>query len=859
MNSALRAAGKLTLSAAACLLLLIPASISAQTSNPTPDPPDSGYQSSFLSNLNRANTTEEENGRARMEIMREDRGIDTTFGLRVLDQANLQRQLYGNLLPGATAPAGVPFWTSLGPTKTDHIQNGISLNASDSGRMRSILPHPTNPDIAYVLTSSGGLWKTTNFTQLKPTWVPKTDAVSTTSGGAAALGSNPNTIYLGLGDPFDGSGLTGGIMLKSTDGGDHWSNGIALQSGNAIVPAAASIRDVKVDTVDGHDIVLVATDGGLFISNDDGNTYQFQGAAALQQVFSGLIFPKQLWSIAKTSQGLVASTENQFVGLPQDGLGGIAISRDHGATWQTVTTLKSSECVRKSNGECALDANGKKSFIQASQGRTTLGVGLPGDNFVYAFAADQADNFQLDLFRSPDGGQTWTALGLSAKTPSNPDGDQPDMDIMEGQAFYNQMLLVDPTDASRNTVYVGGQLSSAKSVDGGATWKVISNWLAQFGLPYVHADFHAAAFSTSSKNPTILFGSDGGLFVSDDGGSTFTDRHNDGLVTTLGYTISSTPSHPASTIVGNQDNGTFVRWGNNSIWEQPLGGDGIGVGWSQANDAVALGSFEFSFIASNNKRDPSKQNKWNNAIAGINRRFATFFTSIATPSAAADPTGLAFFTYTTQEIYKTVNGGNSWSDIGHSTIPGAKAGDPSTPPSPGIGATRVFRDTPHGIGVGATANDLSHIAVVCNGGFVVVTHNGGASWSQAALIGTVPGWQGFNATVAWADNNTLYVGSESPISGGRVVKSTDGGATFVRADAGIPDVPVNRIVVSPTAPNTLYAATFLGVYRSVNGGTSWTRFGAGLPFVEVRDLYMPPDGSFLRIASYGRGTWEIQP
>jgi hypothetical protein len=161
--------------------------------------------------------------------------------------------------------------------------------------------------------------------------------------------------------------------------------------------------------------------------------------------------------------------------------------------------------------------------------------------------------------------------------------------------------------------------------------------------------------------------------------------------------------------------------------------------------------------------------------------------------------------------------------------------------------------------VSPAANDLSHVAVVCNSGFVVFTHDGGATWGQNGLIQTVPGWQGFNATVAWADNNTLYVGSESPISGGRVAKSTNGGASFVRADTGLPDVPVNRILVSPTNPNTLYAATFLGVYRSVNGGSNWSRFGAALPFVEVRDLYMPPDGSFLRVASYGRGTWEINP
>jgi hypothetical protein len=71
-------------------------------------------------------------------------------------------------------------------------------------------------------------------------------------------------------------------------------------------------------------------------------------------------------------------------------------------------------------------------------------------------------------------------------------------------------------------------------------------------------------------------------------------------------------------------------------------------------------------------------------------------------------------------------------------------------------------------------------------------------------------------------------------------------------------VPVARLLVSPFDKNTIYAATFLGVYRSTNGGASWARFGANLPMVEVDDLYLSPDGSFLRVATFGRGVWEIQ-
>ena len=76
---------------------------------------------------------------------------------------------------------------------------------------------------------------------------------------------------------------------------------------------------------------------------------------------------------------------------------------------------------------------------------------------------------------------------------------------------------------------------------------------------------------------------------------------------------------------------------------------------------------------------------------------------------------------------------------------------------------------------------------------------------------------------------------------------------------GLPDLPVTRVYVDPRDPagNTVYAATHVGVYRTVNGGENWESFSNGLPTVRVNDIYMPPDGGFMRIATYGRGIWEL--
>lgn len=78
------------------------------------------------------------------------------------------------------------------------------------------------------------------------------------------------------------------------------------------------------------------------------------------------------------------------------------------------------------------------------------------------------------------------------------------------------------------------------------------------------------------------------------------------------------------------------------------------------------------------------------------------------------------------------------------------------------------------------------------------------------------------------------------------------------ASAGLPIAPIGKLAVVPnTGGRSLFAATFLGVYRSDNFGQSWVQYGAGLPTVQVSDLYIPADGSFLRASTYGRGVWDI--
>ena len=86
-----------------------------------------------------------------------------------------------------------PKWVSIGPAGADYEQNGsFTGHVRDSGRVRTILPHPWNPNIVYVLTSGGGLWRTDNWQAKDTDWEVLTDDLPTTGGALAFKGFVPS-------------------------------------------------------------------------------------------------------------------------------------------------------------------------------------------------------------------------------------------------------------------------------------------------------------------------------------------------------------------------------------------------------------------------------------------------------------------------------------------------------------------------------------------------------------------------------------------------------------------------------------------------------------------------------------------
>lgn len=706
----------------------------------------------------------------------------------------------GTITSGSTTVSG-GTWSNLGPTKADVIKNGsTSLNKTDAGRPVAIVPHPSDANTLYVAFSGGGVWKTLNATAAQPTWTPLTESLGSLSCGALALDqTNPQNVYLGLGDSFDGTGIG---FVRSTDGGATW---LPVQ----YLGAATKITDIRV-AQDNSTIVLVTTDAGLFRSTDSGATF---AAASLA---TGNAATPTCWSIAYGGgANYTLSLEANPAATSGTTDGQVWYSTNDGVSWTRATGMAKSTGV----------------------GRLTIASSPVNRLAMYAEAAipnSSASTDLADFFRSADGGHTWTAMGATANsvayTNRNTESTGP-RSLLNGQGWYNQLVIPSKTDS--NTVYFGGALLLAKATNVTASkpsYTQMTNWLAQFSLPYVHADFHAGAYDSAGN---LFVGTDGGIFMSTDNGTTWTDKMNVGIASHLIYSVGSSDAAPDAVIGGFQDNGTRVRSAATSTFNQYIGGDGFGSHIHALNGSTMLGSLYYTRIYKSTDGGQTFASASTGITESNNSSSAPFETKIV--PWLGDSTGNTVFTPVNLKVYKSSNYAASWTAVGVTGLP----------------TTGNIRN------MGVAKSDVNVIGTVWNGGRVYLSKDGGASWTAT----TAPTNNGLSMSYVSfdpANANTVYVASVAPdATKPHLWKSADFGVTWQVLDvdgSGFPSgVPVNTI----TSDNgKLYAGTHLGVYQSADGGTTWTRFGAGMPLVNVRDIYISPSHTKVRAATFGRGFWE---
>lgn len=683
------------------------------------------------------------------------RDNDADYARSLMAAAAREREANARLMAGAKIDditAG-EVWSNLGPSR-------MSSGPMDSGRVSAIVTHPDNASIVYVASAGGGVWRSLDA---GATWKAMTDTLGSLGTGALALDANlPNRLYLGLGDthktgflsgPSTSLGTAPGLgVLKSTDGGVTWGAPVLLGD-------SSSIRKIVVSP-NNSNLILVATDQGLYRSTNAGASYQLQA-------LGGGDGKPEVWSIAWAGS-------NRFTASTRDNLGGkIWFSSEQAASWTPAAGVPS------------------------SVGRISLASAPSSPNVQYALTYNSTTEV-TQIYKTTDGGQDWSSLNIGEESYVNHAENV--RDLLGNSPKYNQMVVVNPT--TPNIAYFGGKLRLARTGDGGATFSLV-NSTSTSAANYVHPDFHAAAYDADNR---LYVGNDGGIFRSGNAGQTWTPR-NDGLITHLVYGVASSVDDLSEILVALQDNGIFHSSNTGSSYSRMAGGDGFWALLSQ-NDARKL------IIATNGGTYQSDDGGLTGGVLefnGIPNGAASFIDQ--SPAVAS---GETLYAASGGKIYRSTDFGKHWQAVAANGLVGhvrwVRAGRNSgvlvaiVGYSPGQiwftldnGAHWTQAATPinaDGSFLDAAVGDDNQFYVISDGyregkSRIWTSFDPADGWAFVGWGGLPTGVR-LNALKADpVRNGTIYVGTDLGM-----YRSTNKGLTFSRLGAGLPLVSVADIWVA---------------------------------------------------------------
>lgn len=653
-------------------------------------------------------------------------------------------------------------WQAAGPFLTrDFYAGGM-------GRLNFITFHPTNPNILYVGAASGGVWKTEDHGL---NWTPLTDDLPLLGVSDLAIDyTNPDVLYLATGDR-DGFALPAVGLLKSVDGGMNWSildvpfDGMAERVVTRIV-----IHPTNPSRL------VAATTSGLYSTSDAGETWN-----------TGLIWNMHIQELTVNPM----NPDYWFASTAGIGTAFIFTSSDGGLTWTDLDP--------RALGELFFTERMAMAYSPVNPAR------------LYFFGSAFHGDFDA-FWTSSDNGETWTQMSTSPNILGwTLDGS--DLDV--GQGHYDLTLVADPTD--EGTVYIGG-INIWKSADYGATWQIMTHWLQDQPVAFVHADHHELEF----HGDTLYSCNDGGLYYSTDHGVNWTDISS-GLVITQIYRLGTYQNSEEFThaLIGNQDNGTSLH--NSGIWTSEIGGDGMECGFDPVNADTMYGEVYFGLML----KSVDGGQTWyecNNGSDTNGDWITPIHISHTTPGRLLKATSI---------VYESNDCGNNWS---------------------AISAEDMWTGYPIQIMGVAPSNDSTIYTTRHDASDFFVTHDKGNTWEFLSSPNSPIPYM-TDIAVHPTDPMVVYVTIGRYLGDMKVYRSIDGCHHWENLSDGLPNVPVNCIEIHPDAPSHLYVGTDAGVFFSHDGGESWQDYSTGLPNVIVSELEIHRNSNTLVAATYGRGMW----
>jgi len=537
-------------------------------------------------------------------------------------------------------------WKPLGPNTKPAPAAGIP--SIGLGRLNCIAVDPTNNNVIWVGSSSGGVWKSTDAGN---TWVTFSfsNFMSLGISDIQISSKDHNIVYLSTGDA-DAAGYLGvnfsfsiGI-IKTTDGGTTWSTTNLAYT----LPQNVLVNKMLIHPQIPN-ILYAATNKGIYKTTDGGNSW--------------LLFNSDVCRDLQFKFNDPAIMYGAFDG----GIGSYSIQKFTDATgWVKMQEF-------------------------TDVGRIALAASKNNPNYIYALCCNTymfLNSFH-SLWRTTDDGKTWKKMSDKSSSPNYLAFDASGQG-QQGQGLYDLCIATNPSN--KEEVYIGG-VNIWKSINGGTSFTCNAEGYTNemTSLPWIHPDIHALEFG---NNGWLYSCTDGGLNRTKDNGSTWSDLSN-GLQITQFYRISVGISDKNFIMGGSQDNGTHKY--NGTTWINLLGGDGMQclIDYSNKNyiygtlyngsvysSADGGNSFTQNPIISEQSTNESGswvapvvihptnpqtlyagfQNVWRSTDRGSNwskiSNFQSQNTIFVIAVSASNP--LYIYASSYSKLYKSTNGGTSW-------------------------------------------------------------------------------------------------------------------------------------------------------------------------------------------------------
>lgn len=410
-------------------------------------------------------------------------------------------------------------------------------------------------------------------------------------------------------------------------------------------------------------------------------------------------------------------------------------------------------------------------------------------------------------------------------------------DFPNNQAFYNLVIELEPTNDQN--VFVGG-IDLFKSTNGGGFWNQLSHWYGGFGIQYAHADQHAVAFGNGDVSK-VVFGNDGGVYYSADGGTTIQERNN-GYNTSQFYTVGVAPTTAFTGDYfagGLQDNGTQLFENANPTGtdssSEPYGGDGAYTFFDQdGTDKYFIRNYVYSAGINLYNFDTSSEvviNSESLAVANgdfINQQDLDSNLNILYTNYSSDP----------NFIIRRYSGILSSGTLTKTSLTNA-----------------LLDASPTAFKVSPFTTTSSTLLVGLDSGKLLKLENA-------------------DTTPAWSELDTPFFGSVSDIEFGQsendifvtmhnygvesIYYSADGGVTWESKEGNLPDLPVKTILQNPLNLEQVIVGTDLGVWFTEDfssANPNWSPAFNGMSNTMVTDLDLRDD-NMVFAATYGRGIFS---